>query len=214
MFVDWWNEAIDMGHYENGVDFVRVAQERTKWRESPPIDDSAPEDAEWPEIPDRWPKIRDEAFHGLAGDVAKAISPFTEADPIAILLQFLAAFGNVIGRRSYFAAGRTWHCLNLFIALVGQTAVGRKGTSWSDAQRPFELVERNWTDNRVQAGLTSGEGLIYHVRDPLVVTKKIKDKTGETRKVADETDPGISDKRLMIIETEFARTAASHSDSD
>ena len=30
-----------------------------------------------------------EAFHGLAGDVVRAIDPFTEADPVAVLTNTL-----------------------------------------------------------------------------------------------------------------------------
>ena len=49
---------------------------------------------------DLWPTIEPEAFHGLAGDVVKTISPHTEADPVAILIQLLACFGNMVGPKS------------------------------------------------------------------------------------------------------------------
>lgn len=46
-----------------------------------------------------WPDPPDEvAFHGLAGDIVRAIEPHTEADPVALLVQFLVAFGSVVGR--------------------------------------------------------------------------------------------------------------------
>ena len=38
---------------------------------------------------------------------------------MALLLQFLAAFGSVIGRNAYFVAENTRHYLNLFIVIVG-----------------------------------------------------------------------------------------------
>jgi hypothetical protein len=47
------------------------------------------------------------------------------------------------------------------------------------------------------AGLSSGEGLIHAVRDP--VTKVNKEGQEET------VDPGVADKRLLIKESEFSR---------
>ena len=32
------------------------------------------------------------ALHGIAGDIVQLIEPHTEADPVAVLLQFLVAF--------------------------------------------------------------------------------------------------------------------------
>src|SRR5215467_2467853 len=41
------------------------------------------------------------AFHGLAGDIVYRIEPHTEADPTAILVQTLIAYGNAIGRAPF-----------------------------------------------------------------------------------------------------------------
>src|SRR5437660_378269 len=41
------------------------------------------------------------ALTGLAGEIVRTIEPHTEADPVAILLQFLVAFGNVVGRNPF-----------------------------------------------------------------------------------------------------------------
>ncbi|MBI3410706.1 MAG: bifunctional DNA primase/polymerase, partial [Planctomycetes bacterium] len=44
-----------------------------------------------------WPdELKPEAFHGVAGEVIRAIEPHSEADPAALLIQFLVGFGNVI----------------------------------------------------------------------------------------------------------------------
>src|SRR6185312_11937162 len=44
-----------------------------------------------------WPKpIEREAFHGVAGELVQLIEPHSEADPAALLIQFLAGFGNLI----------------------------------------------------------------------------------------------------------------------
>jgi hypothetical protein len=51
------------------------------------------------------------------------------------------------------------------------------------------------------SGLSSGEGLKFNVRDP--VQKPGKNALGET--VLETTDPGVTDKRLLVIESEFAQ---------
>ncbi|MGB8297961.1 MAG: hypothetical protein WCG85_21265, partial [Polyangia bacterium] len=59
---------------------------------------------------DRWPTpIAREAFHGLVGGIVDAIEPHTESDPVAILVQLLAAIGNCIGRGPHFLVERTPH---------------------------------------------------------------------------------------------------------
>jgi putative DNA primase/helicase len=49
-----------------------------------------------------WPVMHGAAYHGLAGEVVHTIEPHSEADPVAILLQFLAAFGNAVGPAPYY----------------------------------------------------------------------------------------------------------------
>jgi hypothetical protein len=48
-----------------------------------------------------FPEPSDIIFHGLAGDIVRRIEPHTEADPVALLVQILTMFGNVIGRDAY-----------------------------------------------------------------------------------------------------------------
>jgi len=147
--------------------------------------------------PIQWPApLRAEALHGLVGDFVRLIEPHTEADPIAILIQFLAALGNVIGRNAYYSVESTRHYLKLFPAIVGQTAKGRKGTSWRHIRNVFERVDRVWGEKCIRSGLSSGEGLIWHVRD-----KKL---TEDDPPVV--IDAGVEDKRLFVIEEEFAST--------
>ena len=149
-----------------------------------------------------WPDpLGQDAFHGVAGRVLRAIEPHTEADPVALLLQFLAAFGNACGRTHYVRIEGDQHPPQLWPLLVGETAKGRKGTSLGRILDLFALVDPDWTRERVLGGLSSGEGLIWQVRDP--TTKRVKDKeTGEFEDV--QTDAGVEDKRLFVIETEFA----------
>ena len=140
-------------------------------------------------------------FHGLAGDIVRLIEPQTEADPVALLVQLLAAFGSAIGRSAHFKAEADQHFGNLFVVMVGISSKGRKGTSWGHIDRLFLLADRQWQGFCVQKGLSSGEGLIWHVRD--AVEKPVKNKT--TGEVELETvDPGITDKRLLVLESEYA----------
>ena len=147
------------------------------------------------------------AFNGLAGEIVRMIEPHTEADSAALLIQLLVAFGNIIGRNSYIVAENTRHYLNLFCALVGVSSKGRKGTSWNQIANILERIAEVWRKNRVADGMSTGEGLIWNVRDPISETKPIKSSgrnTGEYEQVT--TDAGIDDKRLFLIEGEFART--------
>jgi hypothetical protein len=152
-----------------------------------------------PEPPD-WPKPPGpDAFYGLAGEVVRAIEPASEADPVAVLAQFLVAFGNVIGRTGHFKVEADCHYGNESIVLVGKTAKARKGVSWGHVERLFREVAGTWATEQVQTGVSSAEGLIWTVRDPIYRREKNKD--GEYEEV--EVDPGVDDKRLFLFEPEF-----------
>jgi hypothetical protein len=113
-----------------------------------------------------WPcPLREEAFYGLAGEFVKVVLPHTEADPAALLTQFQAMFGNVAGRNAYFQVEGTRHYPRLNIALVGDTAKSRKGTSYDHVENRFRVINPVWVCNQIVSGLGSGEGLIWRVRD-------------------------------------------------
>jgi hypothetical protein len=153
-----------------------------------------------------WPEpLSEDAYHGLAGKIVRLIEPHTEADPAAILVQLLTAFGSAIGRGPHWMIEGDLHTTNLFTVLVGDTSKGRKGTSWGRVRQLFALVDDYWVDQCVQSGLSSGEGLIWAVRDP--VDKRGKQGKGGNLGLEDGIeDTGISDKRLLVIEEEFAST--------
>src|SRR5215472_11202690 len=47
----------------------------------------------------QWPApLAAQAFYGVAGEIVRCIEPHTEADPAALLFQFLCVFGNLVGR--------------------------------------------------------------------------------------------------------------------
>ena len=148
-----------------------------------------------------WPQTTPEMFHGLAGDIVRLIAPHTEADPVALLVQLLAAFGSALGRTAYFTAEADQHFGNLFIVLVGISSKGRKGTSWGHIRRLMQLAAPHWETNCLQTSLSSGEGLIWHVRD--AVEKLVKNKTtGEME--PEIVDPGNPEKRVLVQASEYA----------
>jgi hypothetical protein len=151
-----------------------------------------------------WPDLAFEALYGLPGDIVRAIDPFTEADPASVLIHLLAAFGNVIGSGTHAAVQNDLHPARIFAVVIGESSKGRKGTSWSTPREIFSRVDGKWSDSRIRCGLSSGEGLIYHVRDELRKTVPVK-KGGRIIDYEEEiVDSGESDKRLFCIESEFS----------
>lgn len=209
---------------EDGTDLadnlVRAA-DRTRWIENALADaeatvdetESSPAGLE-PSSPSprantpAWPDPPAEAaFHGLAGDIVRTIEPHSEADPAALLVSLLAAFGNACRRGPGFQVEGDFHATHLYVVIVGATAKGRKGISWGQVRRLFAAADPEWMGERTAGGLTSGEGLIYHVRDPesKQVAAKGKDKQPTGDYVEEIVDAGVDDKRLFVFEGELAQ---------
>ena len=156
---------------------------------------NAPEsgEVEWPRPP------APNAFYGLAGRIVGTLAPNSEADRVALLANFLVAFGNVIGDNAHFKVEADTHPMRLFATLVGETAKGRKGTSWGHMKKIFQGIDEVWAA-RIQTGLSSGEGLIWAVRDEILAGRKSEEGTYKT------IDEGVTDKRLLVFEDEFSST--------
>jgi hypothetical protein len=146
-----------------------------------------------------WPMMSPAAFHGLAGEVVARILPNTESDPIALLLQYLVSFGNAVGRLPYYLIEQDQHFANLFTVLVGQTSKSRKGTSAGRIRAIFKIADPDWTRERILGGMSSGEGVISAVRDPVHAIRK---------GVEELIDAGVDDKRLLLDEREFFQALA------
>lgn len=153
----------------------------------------------------RWPELAPEALYGLAGDFVRLVEPHTEAAPVALLMHFLVMVGNAIGRGAHMVAEATLHHPNLYVCLVGVTAKSRKGSSEAQTRARMRAVDHGWETTRVVSGLSSGEGLIWQVRDPIEKQERSKAK-GEVPYETVIVDEGESDKRLTVIEPEFAST--------
>ena len=161
-------------------------------------------DANHPIVTPAWPTVDDAMYHGIAGEFVRLIGPETEADPVAVLVHFLVACGNVFGRESYYQVESAQHYTNLFALIVGDTSKGRKGTADAHVRRLMQFVDEQWVaDHIAPGGLSSGEGLIWAVRDPIYKTQQRRGQGG-TESVC--VDAGVDDKRLLVIESEFAST--------
>lgn len=151
----------------------------------PPPEEPRPDATTLP-APAGWPAPPAAAvYHQLLGEIVTRIAPHTEADPVAILTQLLVAFGAAVGRGAWFEVEATRHHPHEFMLLVGDSSKARKGSSWDHVRRLIATVDPT-LERRILTGLSSGEGLIWAVRDP----------SGQ--------DPGIGDQRLLVIEPEFA----------
>jgi hypothetical protein len=152
----------------------------------------------WPDPPAK------EVYHGLAGQIIRTIEPASEADPVGLLVQLLVGFGNVIGHNAHWMAEADPHYGNLFAVLVGRTSKGRKGTSWGHILNLLSQAHEAWAKDRIATGLSSGEGVIWEVRDAITKHERIRLQGQSPRFEEVESDPGVSDKRLLVVETEFA----------
>jgi hypothetical protein len=167
-----------------------------------------------------WPAPPDPAaFHGLAGDFVRVVEPHSEADRTALLLQFVVGVGNVVGPvpvpdaepgevapRPYYLAEADQHPTNLFLCLVGETSKGRKGTSWGHVRALLSRIDEEWGRDRIKGGLSSGEGLIWEVRDVIIKQVPVKEGGKILGYQPERADHGVADKRLLVVETELGST--------
>jgi hypothetical protein len=145
------------------------------------------------------PVLPASALYGLAGEVVALATADSEASEAAVLFTFLTVFGALVGPKCHFMIGETKQYPRLFCAIVGATSRARKGTSSHPVIRLLKTAEKSSTSAttplRISPGpASSGEGLIHMVRD----ASEAKDK-----ETGDPIDPGVSDKRVAIIEGEL-----------
>ncbi len=177
--------------------FDEFPSEGTKARFGSKSNGGAVVEVEPPSQTPQWPDpMAVDAFYGLAGEFVRTVEPHCEGDPAALLIQFLIAFGNRVGRSPHYMVGATSHHMNLFACLVGMTSKARKGTSWHYIRQLFLDMELGQARDGFVSGLSSGEGLVSAVRDP---EPDSDDGNGKVKKGAD----GVTDKRLMVTQGEF-----------
>lgn len=138
-----------------------------------------------------WPLPPAEvAYSGLAGELVRAVAPVTEADPAGMLGLVLTVFGALAGHWTTFYQGSS-QSSNLYLLLVGDSSIGRKGTAWSVVREIFSAAQPGW-ESILVPGLGSGEGLIEHLKPP------------------DDPPPGAAphEHRALVLESEYGRLLA------
>src|SRR5262249_52333926 len=109
-----------------------------------------------------------------------------------------------IGRGPHLPVEADKHHANLFACVVGTSSRGRKGVSRGRSLALTGPADHGWAEHCVVHGLSSGEGLIWAVRDPVEKMEAVKEKgrvVGYEKVIADH---GVEDKRLLVLESEFA----------
>ena len=131
-------------------------------------------------------------LYGLVGEIARAGSETTEANPYAVAASAIAYLACAVGCRPYMPVGNTWHHTRFFMLHIGRSGEGRKGDAVSLIKRIGRKVKELDEDSAPQVhtgGLSSREGLVFLIHDGYTEGK--------------EEVPPINDKRLLVIESEF-----------
>ena len=149
----------------------------------------------------QWPNpLGDVAFHGPIGELVQAWAPENEADTAAMLVTMLVGFGSVCDAKVYHAVNNDRHPARLFVITVGESSKARKGMSSGPPLAALQRIDPEWFEHCIREGLSTGEGLIHQVRNPLWGA----DKHGKPVCL----DGGVADKRLFVKEGELARMFA------
>ncbi|MCC7101250.1 MAG: DUF3987 domain-containing protein [Rubrivivax sp.] len=151
------------------------------------------------------PTMRPEGFPELLRAIVDAATASSEAHPVAVAANVIAWFGAAVGRVSFQRIGdQKIHCRPFFL-VVGKSGKARKGTAEVTARQVFRRADAMLRHNQGttcvlrfhDGGLSTGEGLAWAIRDEVEADDKGKG-----------GDKGVSDKRLVVIEPEFANVLA------
>lgn len=142
------------------------------------------------------PILAKEGFHGILLEVVKVACRTSEASPVAVAANLLGTFSAMVGRVAFQHIGDgTCHARTFFLQ-VGRTGKARKGTAEFTVRKIFAAVEQILINDypsmkRHEGGLSTGEGLGWSIRDK-----------------TDDDEGGSDDKRMLVIEAEFASAMA------
>ncbi len=140
--------------------------------------------------------LTDAALYGPLGAWVRVWQPHTEASPLALFAVALAALGAAIGRGAFLLVNADAHAPRLFVLLVGPSGRARKGVTIGIVSDLLARIDHEFATTRVSSGLSTTEGLVHLLRDPTPERM-------ENGKVIPAI-PGTTDKRLLVIEEEFA----------
>ncbi|MBU2766152.1 DUF3987 domain-containing protein [Acidithiobacillus ferrivorans] len=146
-----------------------------------------------PPVPDN-----EAMLSGIIGEIARVGSDGKEVHPVAVAAASLSWLSAEIGPDIFLPLGDTNHHCNLFTLHIGRSARGGKGEALGLVKR----IRKSIIDDRYDhpcgqthnGGLSSREGLAGAVHDGY--------------KQGKEEVPPVYDKRLWVVEAEFANTLA------
>lgn len=146
------------------------------------------------------PHMAEAGFPSLIHDVVEVACCSSEAHPVAVAANVVAFFSAFLGRGIHQRIGDAIiHC-RPFPLIVGKSGKARKGTAETTVREIFRraatiVSECIGKDQRLRihtGGLSTGEGIAWAIRDPREADEKGRG-----------GDPGVMDKRLLAIESEF-----------
>lgn len=138
-------------------------------------------------------------FHGPLGALALRAADGTEVNPVAAMAAMLTWFGTSVGRNRAIAVGDGRHHLNLFTLHVGRSSRGGKGMALDLLKRVTKAIGELDGGDAIRpqmhtGGLSTREGLAVLIHDGY--------------RSGNEDIPAVNDKRLFVIEPEFANVLA------
>jgi Protein of unknown function (DUF3987) len=195
--VEQWLEGRpdSWGPEECRAELEGLTAETPEWKPDPSSVIPADEDGEDEVVRDPIGDPHPRAFHGPLGRLALDTQRETEANPLFVMLHLMVFFGTYVGRVAGFVISGSLHYTNLFVALIGISGRGRKGTAADVAKAIWRKIDPIFTQENITNGLNSGAGLLTDLRDPSIN----KGKKGEP--VVDE---GVADKRRVYLQSELA----------
>jgi putative DNA primase/helicase len=160
--------------------------------------DAPPEDES--DAPSGPPRMPDIGYPPLIRDIVEVACAASEAHPVAVGANVLGYFSATVGRALFQSIGdAVIHC-RPFPLIVGKSGKARKGTAEATVRRVFRRAEAIISKQRGveeclrchTGGLSTGEGIAWAIRDAVE-----PDERGRGG------DPGVADKRMLAIESEF-----------
>lgn len=146
-------------------------------------------------------EIRTEAYIGPLGEFILKLAPDIEPCKESVLIQSLIMLGNLCDKKFYKDISGSKLYTNQFALILGQTSKARKGTSKRIVEHLFKTAWADDLEVRIKRGLSSGEGLIFSLRDPVYGIRE--DKKGEQKTIL--LDQGVENKNAIFYEEEFTR---------
>jgi hypothetical protein len=152
------------------ADEVETTEDGAERRVSAATDDPGilppPTSDAFPEPPDAI------AFGGLVGECVRSLAAHTDASLAGLLASFLAVCGALVPSSAHARGEQT---SSPFIALVGESGIGRKGTAMNRGLGAARLV---WPTEEVEDilldGLNSGEALVAALHDQAEANRRYR----------------------------------------